>query len=112
MTAIPLGVGRFQRCRNRLLHGLVENEPLPTDLDERKRAELVGGVLRRDGRKHHPQQRLRGTSDDGGGVEGLPGDRIMDVAEVQTGQLLDKRLRGGFLEAQVRPFDDRGRGES
>ena len=36
----------------------------------------------------------------------------MNVVEVQTSQLLDQRLRGGFLEAQVGTLGDRCRSEA
>lgn len=89
---MPARIVRPQRRRDRLLHHVMDVQAVAAALHERQRAKPVEGVLRRNLRERSVQKRKCGAADDRGRLQRLPRERVVDVGEVDTCQLLDDAL--------------------
>ena len=92
-------VGGAQQRRDRLAHGVVDDQALAAEVDERQRAqprERVDRVV-----DQRAEQRERHTAQDAGGVERLP-CRVVEPVEVERGELLGdgRELGRGRREQQ------------
>ena len=75
----------------------MHDQAVVSQLDERKCAQALEGVLRRALGQHRREQRERDPANDRGGVERLARRRLEDV-EVELGQLVEYRPQCDVLE--------------